>query len=111
MEDKITKHLFGIYSKKTASGSLLCKKDGTRLDLYQRVFVWLMATVVVLGYVGFRLGIGVLVVSYLCAIIFSNYMSGQIDFWHAFYIMICDGRVIALGLLVGCIFWLGELAG
>lgn len=110
MEDKITKHLFGIYSKKTANGTHLCKKDGTRLDLYQRVFVWVMATVVVLGYVGFRLGIGVLAVSCLCAIISSDYMSGQIDFWHAFYIMICDGRVIALGLLVGCIFWLGELA-
>lgn len=110
MEDKVTKHLFGIYSRKTASGTHLCKKDGSRLDLYQRVFVWVMATVVVLGYVGFRLGIGVLAVSCLCAIIFSDYMSGQIDFWHAFYIMICDGRVIVLGLLVGCIFWLGELA-
>lgn len=38
-------------------------------------------------------------------------ISDRSDFWHAFYIMICDGRVIALGLFLGCVFWLGEVAG
>jgi hypothetical protein len=88
-----------------------CKKDGSKLNIVEKIGFVAVNIVILLGYVGFRLGIGVLVVSLLCAIILSDYMSGQIDFWHAFYIMICDGRVIAFGLLVGCLFWLGELAG
>lgn len=88
-----------------------CKKDGSKLNIVEKIGFVAVNIVILLGYVGFRLGIGVLVVSFLCAIIFSDYMSGQINFWHSVYIMICDGRVIALGLLVGCLFWLGELAG
>lgn len=32
-------------------------------------------------------------------------------FWTAFWYVISDGRVIALGLFLGCVFWLGEVAG
>lgn len=110
MEDKLNKHLLGIYSKKTDGGTRLCRKDGTRLYFYQRVFVWLMATVVILGYVGFRMSIGVLIVAFLCASFFSKYVNGGLDLWQVFYIMICDSRVIALGLFLSCVFWLGELA-
>ena len=83
-----------------------CKKDGSKLNIVEKIGFVAVNIVILLG-----LGIGVLVVSLLCAIILSDSMSGQIDFWHAFYIVICDGRLIAFGLLVGCLFWLGELAG
>lgn len=110
MEDKPVKHLFGIYSKKTDGGTRLCRKDGTRLYFYQRVLVWVMGAVVVLGYVGFRMAIGILIVAFLGASIYLKYVNGHLDLWHAFYIMICDSRVIALGLFLGCAFWLGEVA-
>lgn len=44
MEDKLTEHLFGIYSRKTDSGTYFCKRDGSKLSFYQRVIVliWLM---------------------------------------------------------------------
>lgn len=44
MEDELTEHLFGIYSKKTDRGTYFCKRDGSKLNFYQSVIVliWLM---------------------------------------------------------------------
>ena len=44
MEDELTEHFFGIYSKKTDRGTYFCKRDGSKLNFYQSVIVlvWLM---------------------------------------------------------------------
>lgn len=67
------------------------------------VYLWLAVIVVSLGCLAFWTAIGILVLAFLSASIYSNFMYGQTVFWKTLCDMICDGRVILFGSVLGCL--------
>ena len=60
------------------------------------VYLWLVVIAV-------WIAIGILVLAFLSASIYSDFMYGQTVFWKTFCDMICDGRVILIGSALGCV--------
>lgn len=67
------------------------------------VYLWLVVIAVSLGSLAFWIAIGILVLAFLSASIYSDFMYGQTVFWKTFCDMICDGRVILIGSALGCV--------
>ena len=51
------------------------------------------------------MAIGILIMAFLSASVYSNFMYGETVFWQTFYNMIFDGRVIMSGLFFGFGFY------
>lgn len=67
------------------------------------VYLGLVVIVVSLGCLAFWIAIGILILAFLSASIYSDFRYGQTVFWKTFCDMICDGRVILIGSALGCV--------
>ena len=67
------------------------------------VYLGLVVIVVSLGCLALWIAIGILILAFLSASIYSDFMFGQTVFWKTFCDMICDGRVILIGSALGCV--------
>lgn len=85
-----------------------CKKDGSELNIVEKIGFVSMSIVILLGYVAFRMFIGVAIVAFMCALALHGFFPKSMDTTEAFLIAIRDVRVILGGVVVGCLFWLGE---
>ena len=68
------------------------------IEIAYDIYLWLIVVVRILLYLAFWLTIGILLMAFLSASVYSNFMYGQTVFWQTFYNMIFDGRVIISGL-------------
>ena len=85
-----------------------CKKDGTKLNILEKIGFVAVNIVILLGYVAFRMLIGVVIVAFMCAVTLHGFFPKSMDTAEAFLIAIRDVRVISFGVVVGCFFWFGE---
>ena len=85
-----------------------CKKDGSKLNIVEKIWFVAVSIVILLGYVAFRMLIGVVIVAFMCALALHGFFPKSMDTTEAFLIAIRDVRVILGGVVVGCLFWLGE---
>jgi hypothetical protein len=67
------------------------------------VYLGLVVIVVSLGCLALWIAIGILILAFLGASIYSDFRYGQTVFWKTFCDMICDGRVILIGSALGCV--------
>ena len=74
------------------------------LEIAYDIYLWLIVVVRILLYLAFWLTIGILLMAFLSASVYSNFMYEQTVFWQTFYNMIFDGRVIMSGLFFGFVF-------
>jgi len=75
------------------------------IEIAYDIYFWLIVIVKCLGYLAFWMAIGILIMAFLSASVYSNFMYGQNVFWQTFYNMIFDGRVIMSGLFFGFGFY------
>ena len=71
------------------------------LEIAYDIYLWLIVIVRILLYLAFWIAIGVLILAFLSASIYSDFRYGETVFWQTFYNMIFDGRVIIFGLFLG----------
>lgn len=71
------------------------------IEIAYDIYFWLIVIVRILLYLAFWMAIGILIMAFLSASIYSNFMYGQTVFWQTFCNMIFDGRVITFGLFLG----------
>ena len=71
------------------------------IEIAYDIYFWLIVVVRILLYLAFWLAIGILLMAFLSASVYSDFMYGETVFWQTFYNMIFDGRVIIFGLFVG----------
>lgn len=95
-------------SQKNEKDFFPCKKDGTKLNIVEKIGFVAVNIVIILGYVAFRMLIGVVIVAFMCAVALHGFFPKSMDTAEAFLIAIRDVRVILFGVVVGCFFWLGE---
>ena len=74
------------------------------IEIAYDIYFWLIVIVKCLGYLAFWMAIGILIMAFLSASVYSNFMYGQNVFWQTFYNMIFDGRVIMSGLFLVLVF-------
>ena len=67
------------------------------------VYLGVAVIVVSLGCLAFWIAIGILVLAFLSASIYSDFRYGETVFWQTFHNMIFDGRVILFGSALGCL--------
>ena len=74
------------------------------IEIAYDIYFWLIVIVKCLGYLAFWMAIGILIMAFLSASVYSNFMYGQNVFWQTFYNMIFDGRVIMSGFFLVLVF-------
>lgn len=71
------------------------------IEIASDIYLWLVVIVKCLGYLAFWMAIGILIMAFLSASIYSDFRYGETVFWQTFHNMIFDGRVITFGFFLG----------
>lgn len=73
------------------------------IEIAYDIYFWLIVVVRILLYLAFWMAIGILIMAFLSASIYSDFRYGETVFWQTFHNMIFDGRVILFGSALGCL--------